>query len=108
MVGTSLGVGFVGIGRGEIARAIGLALGAFALVFAMAFAVAVAIHAYVDRDVQTLILAFAPGGLAEMSLVALSLHLSVPFVTLHHIYRIFFAVAVLPRAYRWLSRDGAS
>ena len=107
MVGTSLGVGFVGIGRGEIARAIGLALGAFALVLAMAFAVAVAIHAYVDRDVQTLILAFAPGGLAEMSLVALSLHLSVPFVTLHHIYRIFFAVAVLPRAYRWLSRDGS-
>ena len=43
-----------------------------------------------------------------MSLVALSLEFSVPFVTLHHLFRIFFTVAFLPKVYRWLNRSGKS
>ena len=38
-------------------------------------------------------LAFAPGGLAEMSLVALSLNMSVIYVTAHHVLRIVLAVS---------------
>jgi uncharacterized membrane protein AbrB (regulator of aidB expression) len=43
-------------------------------------------------------LAFAPGGLAEMALVALSLEISVIYVTVHHILRIILAV-LLARAF---------
>jgi hypothetical protein len=38
-------------------------------------------------------LAFAPGGLVEMGLIALSLNLSVVYVTAHHLLRIILAVA---------------
>ena len=46
----------------------------------------------VGEPVSAVILAFAPGGVSEMSLVALSLHLSAVFVTMHHLVRIILAV----------------
>jgi uncharacterized membrane protein AbrB (regulator of aidB expression) len=39
-------------------------------------------------------LAFAPGGVSEMTLVALSLQVSVVYVVLHHILRILLAIAL--------------
>ena len=39
-------------------------------------------------------LAFAPGGITEMSLIALSLQISVVFVTLHHVLRIVVAISI--------------
>ena len=39
-------------------------------------------------------LAFAPGGLAEMSLIALSLQMSVVYVTAHHVARIVLSVTI--------------
>ena len=104
MVGISLGVGFVGISRSELARAIGLGLAGFVVAIGLALGVALSVARHIGVEVESLVLAFSPGGLAEMSLVALSLKLSVPFVTLHHLFRIFFTVAFLPRVYRWLSR----
>ncbi|ADZ69544.1 AbrB family transcriptional regulator [Polymorphum gilvum] len=104
VVGTSLGVGFVGIAARDLVQALGLALAAFALMMTMAVLAAFGLHGLLGMRFEALLLAFAPGGLAEMSLIALSLHLSVPFVTLHHLYRIFFAVAVLPQAYRFVER----
>ncbi len=47
-------------------------------------------------------LAFAPGGLAEMSLVALSLQVSVIYVTTHHVLRIILAVALAQLSARLL------
>ncbi len=37
-------------------------------------------------------LAYSPGGLAEMSLVALALQIEVAFVAAHHIIRILFVM----------------
>lgn len=99
VIGTSLGVGFVGIGRYEFTHAIALAIAAFCLVFLLTVGVALSFAGMLDTSVSALILALAPGGLAEMSLVALSLQISVPFVTLLHLYRIFFTVMVIPRLY---------
>ena len=47
-------------------------------------------------------LAFAPGGVAEMSLIALSLQYSVVFVTLHHVARILIAVLVAKVGFRFV------
>ncbi|WP_029008725.1 AbrB family transcriptional regulator [Azospirillum halopraeferens] len=99
MVGTSLGVAFVGIDHRELGRALGMAAVALAAVAALGLAFAGALAALAGLPLPTTVLAFAPGGLAEMSLIALSLHLSVPFVTVHHLYRIVFTIAVLPRLY---------
>ena len=58
--------------------------------------------AIVDESLTALILAYSPGGVAEMSLIALSLQISVAFVTVHHMLRIFIAVLLPPLAYRIL------
>ena len=50
------------------------------------------------------LLAFAPGGVSEMSLVALSLHVSAVFVSLHHMVRIVLAVVVARSGQRFLAR----
>ena len=44
---------------------------------------------------DVLLISFAPGGVTEMSLVALSLQANPAFVTLHHIIRILITVAGL-------------
>ncbi|HVG81048.1 MAG TPA: AbrB family transcriptional regulator, partial [Methylomirabilota bacterium] len=46
------------------------------------------------------ILALAPGGLAEMSLVALALHADAAFVSTHHVARITMVVAAAPALHR--------
>lgn len=38
-------------------------------------------------------LAFAPGGLVEMGLIALGLNMSILYVTAHHLLRIILAVS---------------
>lgn len=92
ILGTGLGARFVGVDPALLRRAAGLALlnGAAALVLALGFALT--LHALVGEPVAAVFLAFAPGGLAEMSLIALSLNLSVIYVTAHHVARIVLAV----------------
>ncbi len=92
ILGTGLGARFVGIEAKMLKRAAWLALinGIAALLLALSFAWA--LHLLVDEPVAAVFLAFAPGGLAEMSLIALSLKMSVIYVTAHHVLRIVLAV----------------
>ncbi|WP_299815553.1 AbrB family transcriptional regulator [uncultured Roseibium sp.] len=108
VVGTSLGVGFVGIAWRDLVQAFGLSVAAFLITMSLALGTAIALHDWLGADIESLLLALAPGGLAEMSLIALTLSLSVPFVVLHHLYRITFTVLVIPHAYRFIrDRFGA-
>ncbi len=52
----------------------------------------------------TMVLATAPGGVAEMSLTAKVLRLGVPIVTVFHVTRMAALVLVLGSVYRWLAR----
>ena len=47
-----------------------------------------------------LLLAYAPGGLAEMSLIALALQANAPFVATHHIARIAMVVMAAPVVFK--------
>ncbi|HEX2509089.1 MAG TPA: AbrB family transcriptional regulator [Microvirga sp.] len=51
-----------------------------------------------------LLLAYSPGGLAEMSLVALSLGIEVAFVAAHHIIRVVFVMAAAGPSFSLLRR----
>jgi hypothetical protein len=61
-------------------------------VLALAMGVALLLGPFVGEPVAAVFLAFAPGGLAEMGLIALSLQMSVVYVTAHHILRIVLSV----------------
>ena len=93
-VGTSLGAQFSGLGRRAFGTALVLAFTNVCLTLALGLGFAFALHRVVDEPVGAVFLAFAPGGVAEMSLVAVSLHISVIYVTAHHVTRIILAVTL--------------
>ncbi len=102
VVGTGLGARFAGASGAVLRKAAGLAAvnGVVALGIALGFALG--LHALVGEPVAGVFLAFAPGGLAEMSLVALSLDMSVIYVTAHHVARIVLAVGLAKAGARWV------
>ncbi len=69
-----------------------MALSLFAVVLAAIFAGVVGVASH--QPWAVLFLAFVPGGLAEMTLLAVSLHVEPVFVSSHHIVRIVVAILV--------------
>jgi hypothetical protein len=98
VIGTSLGVRFVRMPPGQFWLALRLASVNVGIFIALAAAFAFALADFVHEPVVAVFLAFAPGGLTEMALIALSLQMSVIYVTAHHVLRIVLAVA-LARAF---------
>lgn len=94
VVGTGLGARFAGMATTTLRRGFRLALLSTGASLALAFGFAELLHRLVDMPIAAVFLAFAPGGITEMSLIALSLHISVVFVTLHHIIRIVASISI--------------
>lgn len=101
VVGTAVGCRFAGISLGEVRRIMVLGFGSTALMLAMAGLFAKA-GALAGAAPMALFLSFAPGGLAEMSLIALALGIDTAFVSTMHIFRIVLVVVVAPLAFRLL------
>ncbi|MBC2835002.1 AbrB family transcriptional regulator [Paragemmobacter straminiformis] len=102
VIGCGLGARFAGVDRRMLARAFGLAAINAVAALLIAFAFALTLSPIVDEPAPAVFLSFAPGGLAEMSLIALSLQMSLVFVTLHHIARIILSVTMAKLGMRWL------
>lgn len=96
VVGSAIGCRFAGVSPREIGRVVVLALGLTALLLAVTVVFAVLLHTVTGIGLTPLILAFAPGGLAEMSLVALALGADAAFVSSHHIVRVLLIVGFAP------------
>ncbi|WP_372840997.1 AbrB family transcriptional regulator [Phaeovulum sp.] len=94
VIGTSLGVRFAGMPLGHMVLALRLAGMNVLISITLAAVFAFALADFVHEPVAAVFLAFAPGGLTEMSLIALSLQMSVIYVTAHHVLRIMLAVAI--------------
>ncbi|MFD0858159.1 AbrB family transcriptional regulator [Roseovarius aquimarinus] len=95
VIGTALGMRFAGIGRGMLLKGAALAgvSGAFMLVLAGVFALLLMPH--MGEGFDTLLISYAPGGVTEMGLIALSLAANPAFVTMHHILRILLTVVAI-------------
>ena len=94
VIGTSLGVRFAGMPKRRILDALGLALMNGTLTIGGAAMLSWLIADLVGEPARAVFLAFAPGGLVEMGLIALSLDMSILYVTAHHLLRIILAVSV--------------
>jgi hypothetical protein len=108
VVGSAIGCRFAGSSLRFIRRTILIAAGATAILLAVTLAFAVALNAVTGLPTAALVLAFAPGGLAEMSLIALALALETAFVATHHIVRIFLIVVAAPLVFRLTRRRGGA
>jgi membrane AbrB-like protein len=92
VVGTTLGTRFAGRSPRILLTGLRVTVVSVGLTLVLATGFAALLHGFVEEPWQAVFLAFAPGGLAEMSLVALSLQISVIYVTAHHVARILLAV----------------
>jgi membrane AbrB-like protein len=99
VVGATLGLRFEGVRGRQIAQAAGLAALGVALALGIAGALALALAPLIDARPAAIFLAFAPGGVAEMGLVAVSLGVEPAFVIAHHLLRIVLTVTVAPLLY---------
>lgn len=92
VVGTTLGSRFAGLSLKKLWLAMRLSCLAILGSMLLALLFAATLADLVGEPPEAIVLAFAPGGISEMALVAISLNLSSIFVTLHHLVRIVLAV----------------
>lgn len=100
VLGISVGCRFSGLEFRQVRNTLFLAVGAAFLFLVIAIAGASIAGPFLGRDVKSLMLALAPGGVVEMGLVALALGVSTAYVSTMHIFRIIILVTVMPFAYR--------
>lgn len=100
VIGTTIGCRFAGIAPRLIARDMGLALLSSTSMIAVAVAFAALVHWWTGLPMAQAFLAYSPGGLAEMSLLALALHQDVAYVAVTHVVRIVLVVAGAAAVFR--------
>lgn len=103
VIGSAIGCRFAGTKLSLVRRTVGVTFVSTAILLSVTVAFSVLLHA-LSSGIPTLdvVLAFSPGGLAEMSLVALAIGGDTAFVSSHHIVRIIFVVILAPMVFRLL------
>lgn len=102
VLGAALGCRFVGTPLREVGRIAAWSAIATAMMLAVALALTAGFADLVGIGRAALILVLAPGGMAEMSLVALGLGVEVAIVASMHVFRIAVVVIAAPVAFRLL------
>ncbi len=100
VMGTVIGCRFIGAKPAEIAKDLGLASIAAGIMLIMAVAVAFLVTALTGIGMKETFLSFSPGGLPEMSLLALSLDADVAYIATMHIVRIVLVIAMAPVVFK--------
>jgi membrane AbrB-like protein len=104
VVGSIAGARFAGIGWQEIRNTLMLAV-----VWATAMILLAAIFALgsswiLERPFQAMLLALAPGGMVEMTVITFALGTEVAFVVTCQVSRILLVLTLMPAGYRWIAR----
>ncbi|MBI1776238.1 MAG: AbrB family transcriptional regulator [Proteobacteria bacterium] len=100
VIGTSVGCRFSGVPWQKIRSVILKSLGATVVLLAITVVLAEILSLASGVPIAEVTLAYAPGGLAEMSLVALALHKDAAFVSTHHVARIMIVILCVPISFR--------
>jgi len=104
IIGASVGCRFSGFAPVEIHRTLLAGLGAGVMMTGAALFAATLMSPLVGVDRFALMLALAPGGVAEMGLIALSLGVSTAYVSSMHIIRIGMIVLIAPTFFNFMRR----
>lgn len=104
VIGTGVGCRFSGTAVSEVLQIIRTSLGASIILLVTAVGAGFLLQDLTGLPWFVLVLAYAPGGLAEMSMVALGIGQDVAFVATHHLFRIAFIVVLAPLAFKVLQR----
>ena len=106
VIGTSLGMRLGGLRGRMVVTALGMAVISVGFMLALGLGFAAALTRWTGTDFDVLLVSFAPGGVTEMALVALSLSANPAVVTAHHIWRIILTVLEIGVVGRYVERRG--
>ena len=106
VMGSAVGSRFAGVPVRKVLRTLFEGIGSTTVMLALTVAFAFALEPLAETSIEAIVLAFAPGGLAEMSLIALALSIDAAFVSCHHIVRIVMIVITAPMVFRWTRSIG--
>lgn len=104
VTGSSIGTRFKGISPRRLLSFGLLSLGGTSVLMAVSALMAAVVAPLVGQDFLPVLLAYAPGGVAEMSLIALAIDANPGFVAIHHVVRIIFVMLALPLMVAWGAR----
>ncbi|MEZ5714856.1 MAG: AbrB family transcriptional regulator [Paracoccaceae bacterium] len=108
VIGTSLGMRFAGLSHGMLLKGTWLSLVSVGAMLLIGGTLALLLGPATGQSFEVLLITFAPGGVNEMALIALSLQANPAFVTLHHVFRIAITVLALSTMKRVLARRNAA
>ena len=100
VLGSAIGQRFAGTTPRTIAATAMHGIVSTLIMLGLAIAFAAAFAAFTGQTFPGLVLAYAPGGFAEMSLIALALSVDSAFVASHHLIRIILVVTLAPVIFR--------
>lgn len=95
VIGVSLGCRFRGISQAAIRKGIWLSFASVSFMLILGAVLSALLLQMTDISGLVLLISFAPGGMTEMSLIALSLSASPALVSMHHLFRIVVTVVSL-------------
>ena len=104
VIGTVLGCRFVGATLREVGRDLALGLLSALAMLAVAVGFAALVAGVTQVEMSQAFLAFSPGGLAEMSLLALAMGQDVAYVSVLHVVRITLVIGGAGAMFRLLRR----
>ena len=102
VIGSSLGLRFRGMDGRLLRRSALLSLVSVSYMLGLGLVCALGLQAATGLGFLPLLLSFAPGGVTEMSVIALGLSISPALISLHHVVRIFLTVLEMSLIARWL------
>ncbi|SFJ35655.1 AbrB family transcriptional regulator [Celeribacter neptunius] len=96
ILGTTMGCRFKGASPRLVGQTLLLTLGGTVITMTLSLGFALLLHGAFGQTMEQVLLAYAPGGLTEMSLVALAMHAEVAYISIHHLVRIVILIALAP------------
>ncbi|MGH1464725.1 MAG: AbrB family transcriptional regulator [Cognatishimia sp.] len=103
LLGTIIGSRFTGMPLKRVMHAFGISLVATILMLGIAVGLAQILHIPFSQDPEQILLAYAPGGLTEMGLVALSMGADVAYIATHHLFRVIFILSIAGTLLTWMA-----
>nr|WP_246700530.1 AbrB family transcriptional regulator [Variibacter gotjawalensis] len=104
MLGSLVGTRFAGTSLATLRHLASAAFGALLVSATVAFAAAFLAAWILGRDVGTLVIAYAPGALDAMMILALALNLEPAFVGAHHLARFLLVLLSMPIIVKLMQR----
>jgi len=105
ILGTTVGFIFVGVTCKEMFKVLVQTLGYFMILVVISAGFIAVVHGMTDFPLLSILLAFAPGGQAEMNLIAIVVGANLPYVALHHIVRLFLVMGIAPILIRFVKKS---